>query len=135
MLDRAMTLRNVYLEARRQKGTLDGIQACTGLESLILVNYSIGNTDPLRGLDAISELKLLAAKPTPAHEPLDLSAITSPVLAKLWISNARQLIHIDSLSERPSLRELRLIGCELSEADLRVVSELPKRVSVQLVKG
>src|SRR5262245_45473018 len=98
MLNTAAELTHVYLEGRRQRGALDGIEACTSLESLIIVNYSVSSTGQLRDLDSLSELKLLAAKPTPAHEAIDLSALTSPRLAKLWISNASRLLNLDSLA-------------------------------------
>lgn len=135
MLDAADKVTHVYLEARRQRGALDGVEACASLESLIIINYSVANAEPLRGLDSLSELKLLAAKPTPPHETIDLSMLTSPQLAKIWISNAGRLLKLDSLAHLSSMRELRLIGCRLSDADMRAISALPKRIDVQIVKG
>lgn len=135
MLDAANKITHVYLEARRQRGTLDGIEACASLESLIVVNYSVANSVPLRGLDSISELKLLAAKPTPAHDTIDLSMLTSPRLAKIWISNASRLLNIESLALLPSVRELRLIGGQLTDEGMRGIFALPKRIDVQIANG
>jgi hypothetical protein len=132
-LEGASNLRHVHLEGRRQQGELEGVQGCTKIESLTMINYSIMDTAPLRGLDALAEVKLMAAKPTASHGRLDLADIASPSLSKLWISNASELRNLESLRDRPVLREVRLIGCPLSDADSQALSSLPRRVNVQLV--
>ena len=126
-------LASAYLEGRRQQGTLDGVEGCAAIESLLLVNYSVASTEPLRGLDALREVKLLAARPTPAHGALDLSAFTSRHLAKIWISNASALLNPGALAQLPALRELRLLGCPLTEADRAAIAALPKHVAVQIL--
>ncbi len=134
-LDRAARLTHLHLEARRQKGSIEGIQRCASLESLVLVNYSIASAAPLRGLHSLTEIKLLAAEPTSAHDLIDLSALAAPKLSKIWISNAAILQNIDSLKWHSSLRELRLIGCRLSDSDMTSISSPPRRVTVQIVNG
>lgn len=131
----AKELRHVHLEGRRQTGDLEGIQGSAEVEALTTINYSVQGIAPLRGLDALVEVKLLAAKPTAPHGPFDLSDISSPRLSKLWISNASELRNLDSLAAHPVLREVRLIGCPLSDADARALDSFPKRINVQLVKG
>jgi hypothetical protein len=132
ILDGASNLKDVELEGRRQSGSLDGIQKCASLESLRLVNYSIGDSRPLEGLHSLSEVKLLAAKPTPPHEAIDLAALRSPTLSKIWIMNAAHLHNVESLKNLPSLREFHLIDCHLSAEDMTAISSLPRRLNVQI---
>ncbi|GAA2533335.1 hypothetical protein [Winogradskya humida] len=94
-----------------------------------MVNYSLSDTGPLEGLPALSEVKLLAAKPTPPHPEIDLAAFTGPALTTLWVMNAAKVVHIESLKRLPFLREVRLIDCELSPADLRAIASLPDRLA------
>jgi hypothetical protein len=49
--------------------------------------------------------------------------------------NAVRLDGLDAVAGWPVLRELRLVGCSLSETDRDSLAALPRRVSVQLVKA
>jgi len=133
MLEKAARLKHLHLEGRRQQGALDGIEDCVAIESLTIINYSVRDTAPLLGLNMLTEVKLLAAKPTAPHNPLDLAKITSQRLAKLWISNASEVLNLGALASHTALRELRLIGCQLSEADMRTLSSFPRQINVELV--
>jgi hypothetical protein len=133
ILSGAERLATVHIEGRRQSGTLEGIEECQSLENLTTINYSIGDTAPLRALNNLVEVKLLAAHPTPSHGRVDVSDVAGGSLSKLWIANAPALSGIESLSENPMLREVRLIDCGLAESDQRVLDALPKWVEVRIV--
>jgi len=135
VLSGASELTEVYLEGRRQQGTLEGVESCVSLKSLTVVNYSVLNADPLRSLKALSTVKLLAAEPTPTHGKIDLSVLAGSRIEKLWVSNAAGFLNLDSLTDTQSMREMRIIGSRLSESDMRTLSAFPKWIRVQIVDG
>ncbi|MFE4703572.1 hypothetical protein ACFRIC_41625 [Streptomyces sp. NPDC056738] len=126
-------LKSLYLEGRRQAGTLAGIETCPAVEEIMSVNYSIADSSPLRPLDRLREVKLLAASPAAPHGIIRFSDIASSDLAKVWISNAPVLQDVDALRELPRLREVRLIECRLGRDDLQELKTLPGRVDVRII--
>ena len=96
------------------------------------VNYSISNTEPLRGLKSLTELRMMAARPAIPHGIVDISDLSDSRLAKLWISNAANIRQLAVLAEMPSLREVRLIQCRLTQADQLVLDTLPSKVRVEV---
>lgn len=133
MLGGARKLAQVRVEGRRQEGSLDGIEECSSLEELIIVDYSVAGTVPLRGLNMLSELRLMAAPPSGPHKNIDLSDIADSRLRKLWISNASAIRNMEMLLEMQFLRNVRLIGCNLEPADRRVLDLLPPRVKIDIL--
>jgi hypothetical protein len=131
-LERASQLRSFYSEGRRQSGTLEGIEECQSLRELVSVNYSISQTRPLRELEMLSEVRLMAAPPTRPHGIVDLVDLVGPELKKLWISNASGFQNTDALTGAEKLREVRLIKCNLAESDMLVLGALPNRVRVDI---
>jgi hypothetical protein len=128
----ASELRSFYSEGKRQSGTLEGIEECLSLSELVSVNYSISQTRPLRELEMISEIRLMAAPPTRPHSIIDLVDLAGPELKKLWISNASGFQNIDALTGAEKLREVRLIKCNLTESDMLVLGSLPNWVRVDI---
>jgi hypothetical protein len=51
-------------------------------------------------------------------------------MTKVRIMNAGKLRNFNSLNNLPMPREVRLIECRLSPADLRAISALPGRLDV-----
>jgi len=133
MLSGARKLVRFYAEGRRQKGSLSGIEECSSIEQLIIVNCSISSTAPLCELSMLSELRLMAAPPASSHENIDLSDLTDSRLRKLCISNASELRHIEVLLEIPYLRDVRLIGSQLKDVDRRVLDLLTTRARVDIL--
>jgi hypothetical protein len=127
-------LARIYIEGKRQQGTLVGLDACPLLEELTLINYSARGTAPLRALDRLRDVRLLAAKPTHPHGPIDFRDFSSARLERIWISNAPQIQNIPALSELPALRQLRLIDCPIDVAARQVLDDLPRRVSVEILE-
>jgi hypothetical protein len=129
----AESLEDLHLEGMRQAGSIDGIESCRMLKRVTSVNYSVRETAPLRPLSGLTEVKLLAARPTPPHEDVDLADVGGPNVHKVWISNAQSIHGIDALGAARQLRELRLIDCVISETGEDELVRLPKHVSVQIV--
>jgi hypothetical protein len=132
-LERANLLEEVYIEAKRQAGGLEGIETLSQLRVLKTINYSVQSLAPLSSLELLQEVRLMSARPSPPHEPFDLSALRSPMLQRLWVSNCPNFLHLEALAELPRLREVRFVDCQLSAADRDLLATLPSRVSVQLV--
>lgn len=135
LLANAGVLEELRVEARRQAGSLEGLEALSRLRVLRTVNYSIGSLAPLAGLTQLEEVRLMAAHPCPPHGRFDLSALRSPMLRSLWVSNCAEFLHLEVLGQLPRLREVRFVECRLSQADRRLLAMLPPSVSVQLVDG
>jgi hypothetical protein len=129
----ASELRSFYAEGRRQSGALEGIEECLSLRELVSVNYSISQTRPLRELQLLSEVRLMAAPPAKPHGIIDLVDLAGPELKKLWISNASGFRNTGALAGAEKLREVRLIKCNLTESDMLVLGALPNRVRVDIV--
>jgi hypothetical protein len=125
-------LKSFYSEGRRQSGTLEGIEDCLRLQEFVSVNYSIGRTRPLRELEMLSEIRLMAAPPTRPHSIIDVADLAGPELEKLWISNASGFRNADALMGAEKLREVRLIKCNLTTSDMLVLGALPNRVRVDV---
>lgn len=133
MLSGARKLVRFHAEGRRQTGSLSGIEGCVSIEHLTIVNGSIASTAPLRALSNLSELTLMARPPARPHEKIDLSDLTESRLRVLWISNAPELQHVEVLLDIPFLRNVRLIGCPLKDADRRVLDQLSTRARVDIL--
>lgn len=95
--------------------------------------YSVADSRPLRSLDRLREVKLLAASPTAPHGNIGFSDIASDQLVKVWISNAPSLADIGVLKDLPSLREVRLIQCPLESTDRRELNLLSKKINVSVI--
>jgi hypothetical protein len=132
MLSGARKLVRFYAEGRRQAGSLEGIEGCRSIEQIIMVDYSICGTAPLRGLSMLSELRMLAAPPAGPHQDIDISDIADSRIRTLWISNAPVLRHMDALLEMRFLRNVRLIKCHLEAADRQVLDSLSARAKVEI---
>jgi hypothetical protein len=132
ILMNAGSLAELNLECRRQSGSLVGIENCTSLRSLQTVDYSILETTPLKELRLLADLKLLAARPTGPHEKIDISDLTKSNLAKLWISNARQILNLELLEGIQTLREVRLIGCQLSDPQKSFLNAIAKKLRLDV---
>lgn len=128
----ASELRSFCSEGRRQSGTLEGIEDCLSLQELVSVNYSISRTTPLRDLEMLSEVRLMAAPPTRPHSIIDVADLAGPELKKLWISNASGFRNTEALAGAEKLREVRLIKCNLTDADMLILDALPNRVRVDV---
>jgi hypothetical protein len=133
LLSDALKLKHLRIEGPRHSGAVDGIENCQSLENLIIVNYSIRNTAPLRGLKSLTELRMLAARPAAPHEVIDISDLGTS-LATLWIANAANIRKIRLLADMPTLREVRLVDCDLTLADRQVLDNLSK-VRVRIVSA
>ncbi|TVT26841.1 hypothetical protein FNH05_31115 [Amycolatopsis rhizosphaerae] len=133
MIRDAASLSSVYLEGRRQKGTLAGIERCSAIERLVSIDYAVSDSSPLRPLGRLREVKLLAMPPTEPHEVVRFSDLAAPVMERIWIANALRIEDFAVLKELPRLREIRLINCPLRENDLRELRALPSRVKIDVV--
>jgi hypothetical protein len=133
VLEGARKLSNVHIDARRQSGTLEGIELCTQITELALVNYSTRDTQPLQNLDNLIQLKLMAAAPTAPHGTINFKDLPGKSLNKIWISNASRLTNLDALAEFPKLREVRLIDCQLDENNRQNINALPRPDRVDIV--
>lgn len=63
----ARALRQFELHARRQAGSLDGIEAAVALQGLRVINYALSDTAPLRPLSQLREMRLLSRPPGPPN--------------------------------------------------------------------
>ncbi|MBO3744963.1 hypothetical protein J5X84_02710 [Streptosporangiaceae bacterium NEAU-GS5] len=133
VLENAADIRFAEFGGRRQSGTLDGIEGCSAIETLVTVNYSVKDTAPLRGLRSLTELRLLAVRPTPVHGRIDIADLQASPLVKLWIADVPVIHSIEALAAIPTLRELRLGGCRLSSSDQRFLDRLSQRVKVDVL--
>lgn len=118
-------LSSVHLEGRRQHGRLDGIETCRSLVEFTSINYSIEDSAPLRQLQGMREVKLMAAPPTQPHRRISGADLAAASLEKIWISNADRLNDIDVLSALPRLRNLRLVRCHVTAEDTRALAAFP----------
>jgi hypothetical protein len=125
-------LAGVYLEGRRQSGSLDGIEECAALESLTLINYSVTDLAAVRHLSMLRSIDLHAATPASPHAPLDMAELPSARLVALRITNASGLHNLDALADRPFLHSVRLVDCSLTEQDRRTLASLD-RIRVEIV--
>ncbi|MFI7067414.1 hypothetical protein ACIBL3_40920 [Kribbella sp. NPDC050124] len=128
----AERLSSVQLEGRRQKGGLAGIETCRSLVEFTSINYSIEDSAPMRELQKLREVKLMAAPPTHPHRRISGADLAAATLEKIWISNADRLEDIDVLSALPRLRNLRLVHCHLTAEDTRALAALT-RTKVELI--
>jgi hypothetical protein len=129
----AHNLKTVYLEGTRQAGSLSGIENCESLEELTLIDYSIEDSSPLRELDRLTRVKLMARRPAAPHGNLRISDIGTPGLSSLWIGNASAIRDLGVLAALPNLREVRLVECSLSGSDRETLTALPSRIKVTIV--
>lgn len=123
----------VELQGTGQSFVLDGIETCARLESLITTDASVGDLAPLRGLTHLRELRLVSR--SSPHGVLDLRDLRSPVLAKVWLGGAGELLNIASVADLPALEELRVIDTPLTSDDHRFLESIAHRVRVSIVQG
>lgn len=130
-LDGGTRLRDVELQGKGQDASLDGIETCERLESLRVLDATVEDLTPLRALSNLRELKL-SSRQNPTGS-LDLSAITSPVMERIWLTGVGELRNLSSLNDLPSLCELQLGDCPLTDADRVVLDRLADRVEVTIL--
>lgn len=123
----------LHLEGRRRPGSLTGIEACPSLRAITSIAYPIASTAPLKGLRNLREVRLLSLPPAQKHGTIDLRDLAQAHLEELWLSGARELRGLESLSGHPRLRSFRLLNQVLAPADRDAVGSLPPRVRVSLV--
>jgi len=126
-------VRSLTVEGCRQRATLEGADQLSALEELVVVNYQVRDTAPLRGLAHLREVRLLAAKPTPPHAVVDFGDLATDQLQKVWISHASSLRGLDLLCDLPALREVRLIGCVLTSEDVGAIDAARGRVKIEIL--
>jgi hypothetical protein len=129
----ANELSTLHLEGKRQSGGLAGLEACSFLREIKSVNYAISDTAPLRGLQNLMSVDMLAARPTGPHGRIDLADLSGSELRRLWISNAPKIFHVEALLEIPTIREIRLIDCRLDDQQRRVLESLPLKGGLRLI--
>lgn len=132
-LGNSRNLARLYVEGRKQRGDLGGIENCGSLAELISVNYPIRDTAPLRDLEMLSEVRLMTAPPASPHGQIDIADLSGPYLQRMWVSNAPELLNLEALLECPRLLELRFVKCRLSDSDRRLLGSLPARVKVTII--
>ena len=132
LLGTAEELGSLHIEGRRQSGSLEGIETCPSLREIVIVDYSIASSSPLRQLRKLTNVSLMAAPPSAPHGNIDMLDITSLELRSLWISNASALVHLEALAEASALRSVRLLGCRLTSTDRRTLLSLPGRMHVEI---
>ena len=84
--------------------TLEGLEYCTGLESLILTHTQVSDLGPLSGLTNLETVDLSLSRPITDLGPL--SGLTN--LKTLILNNCRDISDISSLSSLTSLTRLEL---------------------------
>lgn len=132
-LGNSRNLSRLYIEGRKQSGDLSGVENCSSLAELISINCPICDTAPLRDLKLLSEVRLMAAPPAGPHGRIDIADLSDAYLERMWVSNAPELQNIEALLECPRLRELRLVKCQLSDSDRRLLGSLPARAKVTII--
>ncbi|MDP9794279.1 hypothetical protein J2S43_002791 [Catenuloplanes nepalensis] len=127
----AKSLTGIRLDGRGQQATLHGIEDCADLETLETQRVSVNGIDPLTGLSRLREVRLMTSKDRP-HGGLDLAALASSRIERVWISHAVRLTSLATLGAIPSLSEVRLIGCSFDERDLAELRSLAPRAEVSI---
>jgi hypothetical protein len=131
MLDGASELTHLHLEGRNQSTSLEGIEGCKKLEQVEALRMSFEDIRPLSGVASIRELQLMAA-PNNRHGVIDFSVVASSSLEKAWISNASAIANVRHLAGMNSVREIRLIDCDISEEEKIHFGQLPSYVRVDI---
>jgi len=133
LLEGAPKLSTLRLEGKGQSGGLAGLEACTSLKELRSVKYGIRDTSPLRDLKNLVSLDMMAARPAAPHGRIDLADLSGSELRRLWISNAPEIFHVEALLEIPTVREIRLIDCGLSDRQRRVLESMQLKHGLRLI--
>lgn len=126
-------LTSVYLEGGGQAGTLEGVESCHRLEKLTIIDCGIRDTAPLRSLDNLVEVKLMAARPAVPHARINLADICNGRLERLRIVRAAKVEGLELLAGCRRVKEVTLVDCDLSASDQAVLAALPiaRRVAVR----
>ncbi len=128
MLEGAGRLRLLHVEGRNHRSSLDGVENCD-LEVVEVLSTSFADLRPLSGMSSLRELKLMGSVKN-GHGVLDLSALASSSLEKVWISNAAEVAGLAHIAESSTLRDVRLIKCGVMESEVRQL--FPRRVRVDV---
>jgi hypothetical protein len=125
------SLRRLRLDGRPARFQLDGIEACTALTSLEVLDYRIPTLTPLRPLTGLESLLVSGPSQLPADNDLDLRDLSAMQdLRSLRLIAAGMIRSLGPLTALPHLRDLRLNEVVIGDGDLSPLFRLPSWTEV-----
>ncbi|MEV5630275.1 hypothetical protein [Micromonospora tulbaghiae] len=124
-------LRRLRLDGRPARLQLDGIEACTALTSLEVLDYRVAALAPLRGLTRMETILVSGPRKLPADNDLDLRDLSAmPHLRSLRLIAAGMIRSLRPIKALPQLRDLRLNEVVIGDGDLSPLFRMPSWAEV-----
>ncbi|RSM50527.1 hypothetical protein DMB66_43225 [Actinoplanes sp. ATCC 53533] len=124
------------LDGRPGRLRLDGIEGCSDLRELEVLDYRVPSLAPLRGLAAMERLWLCGPRRMPADNNLDLDDLAGMRhLRDLRLINAGVIGSLAPLPRLSQLRDFRFNEVAIADGDLAVLFALPSWVGIVPPKG
>jgi hypothetical protein len=118
-LRRAHRLERLHIEGTGQRLSLEGIEMCTPLEDVEILEVLVDGLRPLSGLSDLRRLWLIGM-PDAAGDPalLDLEDLTAlHQLEELRITYSGAVRSVQPLTKMPALRDIRLRGTRIADSN------------------
>ncbi|KAB1916285.1 hypothetical protein [Micromonospora sp. AMSO31t] len=124
-------LRRLRLDGRPARLQLDGIEACTALTSLEVLDYRFPTLAPLRKLTRMKAMLVSGPRRLPADNDLDLRDLSAMQdLRSLRLIAAGMIRSLHPITALPKLRDLRLNEVTIGDGDLSPLFRLPSWAEV-----
>jgi hypothetical protein len=124
-------LHRMRLDGRPTRLHLDGIEACTALTSLEVLDHRIATLTPLRGLTHMESILLSGPRKLPPDNDLDLTDLAAMQdLHNLRLIAAGMVRSLHPIAALRRLRDLRLDEVVIGDGDLSPLFELPRWTEV-----
>ena len=125
------SLRRIRLDGRPTRLQLDGIEACTALTSLEVLDHRIPTMTPLRGLTHVETILVSGPRRMPADNDLDLSDLSAMQdLRSLRLIAAGMIRSLHPVAALTRLRDFRLNEVVIGDGDLSPLFRLPRWTEV-----
>lgn len=134
VVDGCGSLEELYLEGMRQTVDLAGVEGCSRLARLILLDVAVTSTEPLSGLHELTEVRLLAGRAKQPHVEIDFAHLASDRVEKIWVINAGKVSGASALTSANRLSSVRLIDSVVSESQAEALESLPRPAEVDVVR-
>lgn len=119
------------LDGRPGRLSLDGIQGCTGLQELEVLDYRLPSLAPLRHLTALERILVSGPRRIPVDNDLDLEDFADMQnLRSLRLINAGMIRSLRPLHRLSGLREFRFNEVAIADGDLSTLFTLPSRIGI-----
>lgn len=124
-------LQRMRLDGRPARLHLDGIETCTALTSLEVLDYRIPTLTPLRPLTRLERLLVSGPRKLPPDNALDLRDLGAMQdLRSLRFIMAGTVLSLHPLTALPHLRDLRLNEVIIGDGDFTPLFHLPRWTEV-----